>query len=59
MKTFSKIKLVRRVSLFHIKKTSLCVYVSAQSCQTLCDPMDREAHQAPLSMELSRQGKNL
>ena len=25
MKTFSKIKLVRRVSLFHIKKTPLCV----------------------------------
>ena len=27
----------------------------AQSCPTLCDPMDCVAHQAPLSMEFSRQ----
>ena len=26
-----------------------------QSCPILCNPMDRIAHQAPLSMELSRQ----
>ena len=26
-----------------------------QSCLTLCDPMDYIAHQAPLSMEFSRQ----
>ena len=26
-----------------------------QSCLTLCDPMDCVAHQAPLSMEFSRQ----
>ena len=26
-----------------------------QSCPTLCDPMDCVAHQAPLSMEFSRQ----
>ena len=33
-----------------------CVCVSAaQSCLTLCDPMDYIARQAPLSMELSRQ----
>ena len=27
----------------------------AQSCLTLCDPMDSSLHQAPLSMEFSRQ----
>ena len=27
----------------------------AQSCPTLCDPMDCVARQAPLSMEFSRQ----
>ena len=27
----------------------------AQSCLTLCDPMNDIAHQAPLSMEFSRQ----
>ena len=27
----------------------------AQSCLTLCDPMDCVAHQAPLSIEFSRQ----
>ena len=27
-----------------------------QSCPTLCDPMDCVARQAPMSMELSRQG---
>ena len=27
----------------------------AQLCQTLCNPMDYTAHQAPLSMEFSRQ----
>ena len=27
----------------------------AQSCPTPCDPMDHQAHQAPLSMEFSRQ----
>ena len=26
-----------------------------QSCPALCDPMDYTAHQAPLSMEFSRQ----
>ena len=26
-----------------------------QSCPTLCDPMDWVGHQAPLSMEFSRQ----
>ena len=26
-----------------------------QSCLTLCDPMDSSLHQAPLSMEFSRQ----
>ena len=26
-----------------------------QSCSALCDPMDYIAHQAPLSMEFSRQ----
>ena len=28
---------------------------SRQSCPTLCNPMDGIAHQAPLSMEFSRQ----
>ena len=32
----------------------VCVCVCAQSHLTLCDPMD-VAHQAPLSMEFSRQ----
>ena len=32
----------------------VCVLV-AQSCPTLCDPMDCVAHQAPLSIEFSRQ----
>ena len=32
----------------------MCVLVT-QSCLTLCDPMDYIAHQAPLSMEFSRQ----
>ena len=27
----------------------------AQSCPTLCDPMDNSLHQAPLSMGFSRQ----
>ena len=27
----------------------------AQSCLTLCDPMDSSLHQAPLSMGFSRQ----
>ena len=27
----------------------------AQSCPTLCDPMDSSLHQAPLSMGFSRQ----
>ena len=30
-------------------------YICVQSCPTLCDPMDCIAHQAPLSMEFSRQ----
>ena len=34
-------------------KTRLCVLV-AQSCLTLCDPMDCIAHQAPLFMGFSR-----
>ena len=29
---------------------SVCVHLAAQSCLTLCDPMDYIAHQAPLSM---------
>ena len=33
----------------------VCVCVCAQSCLTLCDPMDCIAHQAPLSMDFSRQ----
>ena len=28
---------------------------TAQSCLTLCDPMESVAYQAPLSMEFSRQ----
>ena len=32
----------------------MCVLIS-QSCLTLCDPMETVAHQAPLSMEFSRQ----
>ena len=32
----------------------VCVLV-AQSCPTLCDPMDYIAHLVPLSMEFSRQ----
>ena len=28
----------------------------AQSCPTLCDPMDSSVHQAPRSMGFSRQG---
>ena len=31
------------------------MYVSAQLCPTLCDPMDCIAHQATLSMGFSRQ----
>ena len=34
---------------------SVCVLV-AQSCPTLCDPMNCTAHQALLSMGFSRQG---
>ena len=30
-------------------------YEVTQLCPTLCDPMDYTAHQAPLSMEFSRQ----
>ena len=33
---------------------AMCVCVCAQSCPTLCDPMDC-AHQAPLCMEFSQQ----
>ena len=33
----------------------LSVCLVAQSCPTLCDPMDCIAHQAPLSMRFSRQ----
>ena len=33
----------------------LCAVISAQSCLSLCDPMDYIAHQAPLSMGFSRQ----
>ena len=33
----------------HVSGTSICVKV-AQSCPTLCDPMDYIACQAPLSM---------
>ena len=36
-------------------KTLLIDYEVTQSCPTLCDPMDDTAHQAPLSMEFSRQ----
>ena len=31
------------------------MYVCGLSCSTLCDAMDYIAHQAPLSMEFSRQ----
>ena len=31
------------------------MYLVAQSCPTLCDPMDYIARQAPLSMESSKQ----
>ena len=34
---------------------SLCCSEVAQSCPTLCDPMDSSLHQAPLSMVFSRQ----
>ena len=33
----------------------MCVCSVAQSCPTLCDPMETVAHQAPLSMEFFRQ----
>ena len=33
----------------------VCVCVCAQSCPTLCDPVDYIAHQVPLSMGLHRQ----
>ena len=33
----------------------ICACSVAQSCPTLCDPMDCVAHQPPLSMEFSRQ----
>ena len=32
-----------------------CVCSVAQSCLTLCNPMDREAPEAPLSVEFSKQ----
>ena len=35
---------------------SLCARSVTKSCPTLCDPMDCSPCQAPLSMELSRQG---
>ena len=37
----------------HVSGTSICVKV-AQSCPTLCDPMNYTACHAPLSMEFSR-----
>ena len=36
-------------------KTLLIDYEVTQQCPTLCYPMDDTAHQAPLSMEFSRQ----
>ena len=42
----------------HLVKTvtvTLCLCLVAQSCPTLCDPMDYIAHQAPLSMGFLRQ----
>lgn len=33
----------------------MCVCSVAQSCPTLCEPMETVAHQAPLSMEFFRQ----
>ena len=48
--TPSRIEPLLRTVITH----SLCVLV-AQSCPTLCDPMDYIAHLVPLSMEFSRQ----
>ena len=33
----------------------ICVYICAQSCPTLCGPMDYTTHPAPLSIGFSRQ----
>ena len=41
-------------TLICVSKTVMCAK-SRQSCPTLCNPMDCIAHQAPLSMEFSRQ----
>ena len=38
--------------------SNLCLYSEsevAQSCPTLCNPMDSSLHQAPLSMGFSKQ----
>ena len=39
----------------HIIKIMFIVYMSTQSCPTLCNPMHCVACQAPLFMEFSRQ----
>ena len=39
-----------------ISFSNACMHAkSLRSCPTMCDPMDSRAHQAPLSMEFSRQ----
>ena len=43
------------VDLFLLGIPELCACVRAQSCPTLCNPLKTVAHQAPLSMEFSRQ----
>ena len=43
------------VDLFFLGVPELCACVGAQSRPTLCNPLETVAHQAPLSMEFSRQ----
>ena len=44
-----------RLNNIHMHMCMCQVCVRAQLCLTLCDPTDCVAHQAPLSMEFSRQ----
>ena len=43
------------VDLSHLGVPALRACILAQSCPTLCDPLETVAHQAPLSMGFSRQ----
>ena len=53
----SKLMLKKVVKIGYVDNLSYCMHACsvAQSCLTLCDPMDCIAHKSSLSMEFSRQ----